>query len=95
MDQLAKLISSHVFGGIPFVPKETDEDYDLGTLSLANDFIGIQADLVGRGGAYTIEIGTRPSASIAEVSDVCDLSAMLRQRLNSLSGITVMEKGFG
>lgn len=83
LHDLAAVLSSHVFGGIPFVDKDVDEDYQLGTLCLAHDFIGIQVDLFGGTGMYTLEISTRPSASVGDLDDVCDLSAMLKQRIRT------------
>jgi len=89
LDQVASLLSSSVFGGIKFVEKDVDGEHDVGTLCLERDFVGIQVDLFGAGGCYTVEIGTRPSASVADSPDVCDLSEMLRQRLTQLTEVTL------
>jgi hypothetical protein len=87
----AALLSNEVFGGIPFVEKPDDESDDVATLVLKADFCGITAELIGSEGSYyTIELDTRPSASVAEVSEVCDLSAMLKQRLSHLPGVTIL-----
>ncbi len=84
LSQVADLLSSKIFGGICFVEKDVEEDYDLGTLCLAYDFMGIQVDLLGEEGRFTIEIGTRPSASVEEINEVCDFSEMLKQFINEL-----------
>ena len=90
ISQVADLLSARVFGGIRFVEKDVDEEYDLGTLCLAHDFLGVQVDLVGQDGRYTLELGTRPSASVATINVVCDLSAMLRQRLAEVDEIQLL-----
>jgi hypothetical protein len=82
--QVAALLSSRVFGGIDFIEKDVDGEHDVGTLCLAQDFLGLQVDLFGEGGRYTVEIGTRPSASVSTIDEVCDLSAMLRQSIERL-----------
>ncbi len=82
--QVADLLSSKVFGGIRFIEKDVDEDYDVGTLCLEHDFLGLQVDLSGDNGRYTVEIGTRPSASVPGIDEVCDLSAMLAHRIKGL-----------
>ena len=87
ISQVAELLSSQVFGGISFVEKDVDEEHDLGTLCLAYDFLGLQVDLFGGGGGYTLEPGSLPSASVAEIGEVCDFSAMLKQR--------ILQKGIG
>lgn len=84
ISQVAELLSSRVFGAIAFVEKEVDGEHDLGTLCLAHDFLGLQADLFGESGRYTLEIGTLPSASVSSIGEVCDFSAMLKHRIKSL-----------
>ncbi|MCA9008057.1 MAG: hypothetical protein KDA70_22515, partial [Planctomycetaceae bacterium] len=84
ISQVAKLLSSRVFGGIDFIEKDVDEDHDVGTLCLCQDFLGIQVDLFGENGNFTLEIGTLPSASVLEINEVCDLSAMLKQYIDQL-----------
>lgn len=83
--QVAELLSSHIFGGIEFCEKDVDDEHDLGTLCLKNDFLGMQADLFGQDGNFTVEIGTLPSASVTELNEVCDLSPMLKQQIDQLS----------
>lgn len=82
--QVAKILSSQIFGGIEFCEKDVDGEHDLGTLCLDHDFLGIQVDLLGEDGKFTLEIGTLPSASVLELDEVCDLSAMLKQRIDQL-----------
>lgn len=81
ISQVAELLSSRVFGGIGFVEKDVDGEHDAGTLCLAHDFLGLQVDLFGGDGSYTLELGTRPSASVSIIDEVCDFSAMLKQRI--------------
>lgn len=90
ISQVAELLSSRVFGGIAFVEKDVDGEHDAGTLCLAHDFLGLQVDLFGESGRYTVEIGTRPSASVSSIDEVCDLSAMLKHSIESL-GISELE----
>jgi len=87
--ELANVLSSRAFGGIRFVEKIVDGEHDLGTLTLEHDFVGIQVDLFGANGTYTLEIGTRPSASVKGCPDVCDLTQMILQRLSQISEVTV------
>ena len=84
MLQVAKTLSSQIFGGIEFCEKDVDGEHDLGTLCLDHDFLGMQVDLFGKNGNFTLEIGTIPSASVSEINEVCDLSAMLKQRIDQL-----------
>lgn len=84
ISQVAELLSSSAFGGIRFIEKNDDGEHDVGTLTLEHDFLGLQVDLFGEDESFTIEIGTRPSASVSGVDGVCDLSAMLRQRIEKL-----------
>ena len=86
----AALLSNEIFGGIPFIEKENDGSNDAVTLQLEDAFCGIVAELIGSDGNYTIEIGTRPSASVADNSEVCDLSAMLKQQLSRVPGVTIL-----
>ena len=86
----AAVISERVFGGIRFVEKKEDDECDIPTLRLEHDFAGIGAELIGSDDSYTIEICTRPSASVAETPDVCDLSAMLKQQLARVPGVILM-----
>ena len=82
--QVAEMLSSRVFGGIRFIEKDVDGEHDLGTLCLAQDFLGMQVDLFGGDGGFTLELATRPSAIVAEfVSDVCDVSSILKQRIKT------------
>src|SRR5260370_28436924 len=87
--EVATILSSKAFGGIRFVDKVVDECHDAGTLTLERNFLGIQVDLFGADGKYTLEIGTRPSASVEKCTEVCDLSEMLKHRLSQITGITV------
>lgn len=90
IQQVAELLSSRVFGGIRFIEKDVDGEHDLGTLCLAQDFLGVQVDLFGGDGGYTLELATRPSAVVAEIkSDVCDVSAMLKQRIRTECNLEV------
>jgi len=82
--QVAKTLSSQIFGGIEFCEKDVDGEHDLGTLCLVQDFLGMQVDLLGEDGNFTLEIGTIPSASVSEINVVCDLSAMLKQGIDQL-----------
>lgn len=90
ISQVAELLSSRLFGGIGFVEKDVDGEHDLGTLCLSQDFLGLQVDLLGENGRYTIELGTRPSASVSTVREVCDFSEMLKQGIER-SGIGELE----
>jgi len=81
IDEVGRFLSIAVFGGIEFVRKITDEDYDDGNLVLQQDFLGIQAELFGEGGSYTLEIATIPSASTEGSGEVGDVSLMLKQRI--------------
>ncbi len=89
ISQVAELLSSRVFGGIGFIEKDVDGEHDLGTLTLERDFIGLQVDLFGEDGVYTLELGTRPSASVSGVDDVSDLSAMLKQQIEKLEELSL------
>ena len=92
LSQVAELLSSQVFGGIDFIEKDVDGEHDLGTLCLAQDFLGLQVDLFGADGGFTVELGTRPSASVnGNVGKVGDLSAMLRQRIDTLEGLNLTD----
>lgn len=84
ISQVAKILSSQLFGGIEFCEKDVDGEHDLGTLCLEHDFLGIQVDIIGEDGKFTLELGTRPSASVLGIDEVCDLSAMLKQHLDQL-----------
>ena len=85
MSQVAKLLSLRVFGGIEFIEKDVDGEHDSGTLCLAHDFLGLQVDLLGEDGAFTLELGTRPSASVDDgIGETADLSAMLKQAIATL-----------
>lgn len=90
IEEVAVAISSKVFGGIRFVEKDVDEIYDVGTLTLEQDFLGIQVELFGANGFFTLELGTLPSASVKECDEVCNLSEMLKQRLTQIPGIKVV-----
>ena len=83
ISQVAEVLSSRVFGGIAFIEKDVDGEHDLGTLRLVQDYIGLEVNLFGKNGRYTVELGTVPSASVAEIDAVCDLSAMLKQAIES------------
>jgi len=87
ISQVAKLLSSNIFGGIDFIEKDVDGEHDVGTLCLNQDFLGIQVELFGENGNFTLEIGTQPSASVLEINEVCDLSAMLKQRIDQLGDL--------
>ena len=89
LHEIADVLSSKAFGGIRFVEKEVDDERDLGTLTLEHDFLGIQVDLVGSNGSYTLEIGTIPSASVDGCPDVCNLSKVLQQRLSQIKEVWV------
>ncbi|MGL4461960.1 MAG: hypothetical protein ACRC1K_07380 [Planctomycetia bacterium] len=89
LQQVAELLSSRVFGGIHFIEKDVDGEHDLCTLTLAQDFLGVQVDLFGEAGRYTLEFATRPSAIVSGGGMVCDLSAMLKQRIETECKIVV------
>jgi hypothetical protein len=91
LQEAAALLSRHVFGGIPFIDHDRD-DIDGGpSLILQCDFVGINAELFGKEGEYTLEINTRPSASVEEINVVCDLSAMVKQQLLQIPGLTLVD----
>lgn len=89
VSEVAELLSKNIFGGIEFIEKDVEEEHDLGTLCLARDFLGLQVDLFGENGKYTVEIGTRPSASVPTIHEVCDLSAMLRHSIDSIADCVI------
>jgi len=88
LNQVAVLLSAQLFGGIRFIEKDVECEDEIGTLSLENDFLGIQVDLLGEAGLFTLELATRPSASVSEVEEVCDLSAMLKQGIERVEALT-------
>jgi len=79
LEDVASLLSTHVFGGIQFVEKETDDEYRQGILKLANLFLGIHVELFGENGSYALEMTSHTAASI-EQGD-CDLSLILKHFL--------------
>jgi hypothetical protein len=90
LEEAATLISDKVFGGIPFQIKEQDSDDSSPTLILKHAFVGIVAELFGGIDGYTIELGTRPSASVEGINEVADLSPMLKQQLECVPGVVVV-----
>ena len=48
--EVSTLLSARLFGGIDFIEKDVDEEHDLGTRCLAQDFLGMQVDLFGHNG---------------------------------------------
>jgi hypothetical protein len=84
IEEVGRMLSETIFGGIAFVRKTSDEDYDDGNLVLQRDFLGIQIEVSGEGGRYTLELATVPSASVEGVPVVGDLSAMIKQRVQTL-----------
>jgi hypothetical protein len=89
IEEVARMLSEMVFGGIELVPKNTDNDYDADNYTLRKDFLGIQIELSGEAGRYTLELGTVQSASVEHVSEVGDLSQMIKQRVQSLLALEV------
>lgn len=84
IEEVAKMLSEVVFGGIELVRKNTDNDYDAGNFVLRKDFLGVQIELSGEAGRFTLELGTVPSASVEHISEVGDLSALIKQRVQTL-----------
>lgn len=85
----ASLLSQTIFGGILFVEIEDHESGQM-LLRLESDFMGFTADLVGAEEHYTLELGTLPSASAADGTAVCDLSALLKRRLSRVPGVELL-----
>ena len=81
IQEVASTLSREVFGGIPFVEKNVDEDYEVGTLCLKDAFIGLQVELFGGDGGYTLELGTKPSASVQDRDTVFDFSELIKQQV--------------
>lgn len=86
---IADVLSSKAFGGIHFVEKDVDGEHDLGTLTLEYEFLGIQVDLVGANGTYTLEVATTGKSSVVHCPEVCDLSRMLQQCLSQIVDVSV------
>jgi len=89
IEEVATMLSEVVFGGIELVPKNTNNDYDTGNFVLRKDFLGMQIELSGETGRFTLELGTVPSASVESVSEVGDLSALIKQRVQTLLPLEV------
>ena len=72
---------------------EVLEESDVGRLYLEHEFMGMVVNLLtGDDGRFSIEIDTALGTFVKECDTVCDLSAMLKQMLGSLSDITVVER---
>lgn len=90
LQDVASIVSETVFGGIPFGVKHQDYDDGPPTLILQRTFVGLVAELFGGPDHYTIEVGTVPSASVEGLPEVADVSAILKQQLERLQGISLL-----
>lgn len=91
----ARLLSTFIFGGIEFVVKEEDIEHTSPTMRLGKDFMGIQAELFGsEDHFFSLELDTVSSAIPNGEPHVCDLSEILKKRLSSVPGVTVIPPQF-
>lgn len=85
---VARILSDKVFGGIPFVDTDDDNESGIANMKLQNEFCGIVVVFFGVDFNYSIEVSTRPSKAPEDASGICDLSGMLIHQLSSIAGIT-------
>jgi hypothetical protein len=91
LDDVAKLISAHLFGALPFLA--TDEFDEEPGMRLSQECLGFVPTICGAGPEYVLRLMTTPSHLVNGDStgfDIVYLDRYLEERLMQLEGITII-----
>lgn len=91
LSEVADLLSTRVFGGIRFVEKDVDVEEYLGILNLEKDFLGMQVDLFGGNGGFTLELQTISTAGVSGETSIWDLSSIMKKRIETECKFVVID----